>query len=124
MVLVNLYHEPLGAPMTYRAAKDFFDRLARSLRLPGSPAHDEAYGCYQLDKAGVDSTSCGRCWATCHWRRRPSYLHASDEDAGASRPWLREDLAMSSPALRLVADKHEHVGPDTSWLEWESPCRS
>jgi len=25
---------------------------------------------------------------------------------------------MSSPALRLVAAQHEHVGPDTSWLEW------
>lgn len=29
MVLVNLYHGPLGAPMTYRAAKGFFERLAR-----------------------------------------------------------------------------------------------
>jgi integrase len=29
MVFVNLYHEPLGAPMTYRAAKRLFERLAR-----------------------------------------------------------------------------------------------
>ena len=29
MVVVNLYHEPLGAAMTYRAAKGLFDRLAR-----------------------------------------------------------------------------------------------
>jgi len=28
MVFANLYHEPLGAPMGYRAAKRFFDRLA------------------------------------------------------------------------------------------------
>ncbi len=28
MVLVNLYHQPRGAPMTYRGAKRFFDRLA------------------------------------------------------------------------------------------------
>ena len=28
MVLVNLYHRPLGASMTYRAVKGFFDRLA------------------------------------------------------------------------------------------------
>ena len=28
LVLVNLYHAPLGTPMTYRAAKGFFDRLA------------------------------------------------------------------------------------------------
>ncbi len=25
MVLVNLYHQPLGAPMTYRAAKGWFE---------------------------------------------------------------------------------------------------
>jgi integrase/recombinase XerD len=37
MVLVNLYHEPLGAPMTYRAAKDFFDRLARACGFPVRP---------------------------------------------------------------------------------------
>jgi integrase/recombinase XerD len=29
MVFVNLYREPLGAPMTYRAAKRLFERLAR-----------------------------------------------------------------------------------------------
>ena len=28
MVFVNLYHDPLGAPMVYRAAKRFFERLA------------------------------------------------------------------------------------------------
>jgi integrase/recombinase XerD len=31
MVFVNLYRPPLGRPMTYRNAKDLFDRLARSL---------------------------------------------------------------------------------------------
>jgi hypothetical protein len=34
MVLVNLYHAPLGAAMTYRAAKGFFDRLARECGFP------------------------------------------------------------------------------------------
>jgi integrase len=29
LVFVNLYREPLGAPMTYRAAKRLFERLAR-----------------------------------------------------------------------------------------------
>jgi len=33
MVLVNLYRQPFGAPMTYRAAKGFFDRLAGDARL-------------------------------------------------------------------------------------------
>ena len=37
MVLVNLYHEPLGAPMSYRAVKDFFDALARSCGSPVRP---------------------------------------------------------------------------------------
>jgi site-specific recombinase XerD len=37
LVLVNLYHEPLGVPMTYRAAKDFFDRLARACGFPVRP---------------------------------------------------------------------------------------
>ena len=30
MVIVNLYHDPLGHTMTYRGLKDFFDRLARN----------------------------------------------------------------------------------------------
>jgi integrase len=30
MVIVNLYHDPLGHAMTYRGLKDFFDRLARN----------------------------------------------------------------------------------------------
>lgn len=37
MVLVNLYHHPLGAPMTYRAAKGFFDRLAGQCGFPVRP---------------------------------------------------------------------------------------
>jgi integrase len=37
MVLVNLYHQPLGAPMTYRAAKGFFDRLAGECGFPVRP---------------------------------------------------------------------------------------
>ena len=37
MVLVNLYHEPLGAPMNYRAAKRFFDRLAGECGFPVRP---------------------------------------------------------------------------------------
>ena len=48
MVLVNLYHEPLGAPMTYRAAKGFFERLARGVRVPGPAAHAAAYRGHQL----------------------------------------------------------------------------
>ena len=37
LVLVNLYHQPLGGAMTYRAAKGFFDRLARGCGFPVRP---------------------------------------------------------------------------------------
>jgi integrase/recombinase XerD len=37
LVLVTLYHQPLGAAMTYRAAKGFFDRLARGCGFPIRP---------------------------------------------------------------------------------------
>ena len=37
MVLINLYHEPLGAPMNYRAAKRFFDRVAGECGFPVRP---------------------------------------------------------------------------------------
>ncbi len=36
-VFVNLYREPLGAPMTYRAAKRLFERLARECGFPVRP---------------------------------------------------------------------------------------
>ena len=48
MVLVNLYHEPFGEAMTYRAAKGFFDRLARGVRVPGPPAHDAPHRGHEL----------------------------------------------------------------------------
>ena len=48
MVFVNLYHEPLGAPMTYRAAKRLFERLARDCGFPVRPAHVPAHGGHQL----------------------------------------------------------------------------
>ncbi len=48
MGLINLHHEPLGAPMTYRAAKEFFDRLARACGFPVRPAHAAPYCGHQL----------------------------------------------------------------------------
>ena len=48
MVLVNLYHEPLGAAMTYRAAKGFFDRLARGCGFPVRPHMLRHYGGHEL----------------------------------------------------------------------------
>src|SRR5258708_39730055 len=37
LVFVNLYHEPVGAPMTYRAATRLFERLARDRGFPLRP---------------------------------------------------------------------------------------
>ena len=48
MVMVNLYHQPLGAPMTYRAAKGLFERLAAGLRVPGPAAHAAPYRGHEL----------------------------------------------------------------------------
>ena len=64
MVFVNLYHEPLGAPMTYRAAKRLFERLARECGFPVRPhmfRHTAATGWV---RAGTDLTWCRPCSAT------------------------------------------------------------
>ena len=42
MVLVNLYHEPVGAPMAYRSAERFFDRLAAGCGFPDVLRHTAA----------------------------------------------------------------------------------
>ena len=54
MVLVNLYHQPLGAPMTYRAAKGFFDRLARECGFPVRPHMLRHTAATNWVRAGVD----------------------------------------------------------------------
>jgi integrase/recombinase XerD len=54
MVLVNLYHDPLGAPMTYRAAKGFFDRLAGGCGFPVRPHMLRHTAATNWVRAGVD----------------------------------------------------------------------
>ena len=54
MVLVNLYHDPLGAPMTYRAAKGFFDRLAGEYGFPVRPHMLRHTAATNWVRAGVD----------------------------------------------------------------------
>ena len=80
MVLVNLYHEPLGAPMTYRAAKVFSTgwpptAVSRSDRTccatPRPPT-----GC----APGSTSTLCRRCLGHASLASTTVYLHARDED--------------------------------------------
>jgi hypothetical protein len=48
MMLVNLYHAPLGAPMTYRAAKGSFRPASPRPRVPGPPAHVAPYRSHEL----------------------------------------------------------------------------
>ena len=54
MVLVNLYHQPLGEAMTYRAAKGFFDRLAGACGFPVRPHMLRHSAATNWVRAGVD----------------------------------------------------------------------
>ena len=60
MVLVNLYHRPLGAPMRYRAAKGFFDRLADGCGFPVRPhmlRHSAATN-WEMSRIAFDASFC------------------------------------------------------------------
>jgi integrase/recombinase XerD len=80
LVLVNLYHEPVGAPMTYRAAKGFFDRLARECGFPVRPhmlRHTAATGWV---RAGTDLDVVQALLGHVSLASTTVYLHARDED--------------------------------------------
>jgi integrase/recombinase XerD len=80
LVLVNLYHEPVGAPMTYRAAKGFFDRLARACGFPVRPhmlRHTAATGWV---RAGTDLDVVRALLGHVSLASTTVYLHARDED--------------------------------------------
>jgi integrase len=80
MVFVNLYHEPLGAPVTYRAAKGFFDRLARECGFPVRPhmlRHTAATGWV---RAGTDLDVVRALMGHVSLASTTVYLHARDED--------------------------------------------
>ncbi len=81
MVFVNLYHQPLGAAMRYRATKDFFDRLARECRFALRPhmlRHSAATNWVCV--WAFPSTSSRNCWDTPTLASTTVYLHARDED--------------------------------------------
>lgn len=80
MVFVNLYHEPLGAPMTYRAAKRLFERLARDCGFPVRPhmfRHTAATGWV---RAGTDLDVVRALLGHGSLASTTVYLHARDED--------------------------------------------
>ncbi len=80
MVFVNLYREPLGAPMTYRAAKRLFERLARDCGFAVRPhmfRHTAATGWV---RAGTDLDVVRALLGHASLASTTVYLHARDED--------------------------------------------
>ena len=80
MVLVNLYHQPLGAPMTYRAAKGFFDRLAGECGFPVRPHMLRHTAATNWVRAGVDLDVVRALLGHASLASTTVYLHARDQD--------------------------------------------
>lgn len=80
MVFVNLYHEPLGAPMTYRAAKRFFERLATECGFALRPHMLRHTAATNWVRAGVDLDVVQRLLGHVSLASTSVYLHARDED--------------------------------------------
>jgi integrase len=80
MVLVNLYRSPLGAPMTYRAVKGFFDRLAGKCGFPVRPHMLRHTAATNWVRAGVDLDVVRALLGHASLASTTVYLHARDED--------------------------------------------
>lgn len=80
MVLVNVYHAPLGAAMTYRAAKGFFDRLARDCGFPVRPHMLRHTAATDWVRAGTDIDVVRALLGHASLASTSVYLHARDED--------------------------------------------
>jgi integrase/recombinase XerD len=80
MVFVNLYHQPRGMPMTYPAAKGFFDRLARECNFPVRPHMFRHFAATNWVRAGVDIDVIQRLLGHASLASVTVYLHARDED--------------------------------------------
>ena len=80
LVLVNLYHEPLGAPMTYWAVKGFFGRLARECGFPVRPHMLRHTAATSWVRAGTDLDVVQALLGHASLASTTVYLHARDED--------------------------------------------
>jgi integrase/recombinase XerD len=80
MVLVNLYHAPLGAAMTYRAAKGFFDRLAGACGFPVRPHMLRHTAATNWVRAGAALDVVQALLGHASLASTTVYLHARDED--------------------------------------------
>jgi site-specific recombinase XerD len=80
MVMVNLYHQPLGAPMTYRAAKGWFERLAAACGFPVRPHMLRHTAATNWVRAGIDLDVVQALLGHVSLASTTVYLHACDED--------------------------------------------
>jgi integrase/recombinase XerD len=80
MVFVNLYHEPFGTPMSYRATKGFFERLAQQCGFPVRPHMLRHTAATNWVRAGVDLDVIRRLLGHASPSSSLVYLHAQDED--------------------------------------------
>ncbi|MGH3303144.1 MAG: tyrosine-type recombinase/integrase [Streptosporangiaceae bacterium] len=80
LVLVNLYHDPVGAAMTYRSAKCFFDRLAAGCGFPVRPHMLRHTAATNWVRAGVDLDVVQALLGHASLASTTVYLHARDED--------------------------------------------
>lgn len=80
MVLVNLYHCPLGAAMSYRSAKGFFDRLAAGCGFAVRPHMLRHTAATNWVRAGVDLDVVQKLLGHASLASTTVYLHARDGD--------------------------------------------
>ncbi len=80
LVFVNLYREPLGAPMTYRAAKRLFERLARDCGFAVRPHIFRHTAATNWVRAGTDLDVVRALLGHASLASTTVYLHARDED--------------------------------------------
>lgn len=80
IVLVNLYHCPVGTAMTYRGAKNFFDRLARACGFSVRPHMLRHTAATNWVRAGTDLDVVKALLGHASLAATSVYLHARDED--------------------------------------------
>jgi site-specific recombinase XerD len=80
MVIVNLYHPPVGQAMSYRALKDFFDRLATDCGFAVRPHMMRHTAATAWVRAGVPLDVVRALLGHVSLASTTVYLHASDDD--------------------------------------------
>lgn len=80
MVFINLFREPLGAAMTYRNAKDMFDRLARRAAFTARPHMLRHAAATRWIRSGVAQDVAQELLGHVSPASMAPYLHCSDAD--------------------------------------------